>query len=412
VNIRVGLMERRPKVSVVLRGRFVDGSGRQVPSGPREFTAPACLTPTNPAEDRFVVPDVTIGIGFHWERRQEQVFAGGLTIEKDGAGLTVINEIPLEDYVRSVIASEMSGESPIEFLRAHAVISRSWVAAAIACGDTVGEVRREGRTAAGEREIVVWYGRESHTRFDVCADDHCQRYQGVAPSESGNVRRAVAETAGEFLTFEGQVCDARFSKCCGGVTESFASAWEDRPVPYLEAVYDGEGGMPRVDDRWLRSAPPAWCNTTDRRLIAEILPGFDQETADFFRWTTAYTPERLGAIVGERTGTDVGPVAGLDPIVRGRSGRIVRLRIRGRSGTLIVGKELEIRRALSESHLYSSAFVADVRPERIVLHGAGWGHGVGLCQIGAGVQAYAGRSYRQILAHYYLGTEVVRRSFH
>ena len=401
MNIRVGLMEQRPQVSVWLHGRFRDPSGKEFAPGLHEFRGPVRLTPLNSNRDSFVLPDVTIGIGFHWERRQEQTFRGSLAIERAGEGLTVINEISVEDYVESVIASEMSGDSPLEFLKAHAVISRSWVASQVARPDASGAFRRETWSADGEREITAWYGRESHTGFDVCADDHCQRYQGIARASSDNVRRAVRETAAEFLTWNREVCDARFSKCCGGVTEAFEAAWADRPVPYLRAVYDGDGEMPPVDEDWMRSSPPAWCHTSNRELLGRILPGFDQETTDFFRWQVSSTPEGLGAIVRDRTGSDIGAITGLDPLERGRSGRIVRLRIRGRSGSIVVGKELEIRRVLSESHLYSSAFVAATEPERIVLHGAGWGHGVGLCQIGAGAQANAGRNYRQILGHYY-----------
>lgn len=406
MNIRVGLMERKPRVAVVLRGRFRSASGGVVEPGSHEFSEPVRLIPDDPGRDRFVLPDVTIGIGFHWERQQEQTFTGSLTLADDGEGLTVINDAPIEDYVESVITSEMSGLSPLEFLKAHAVISRSWVAAQIANPDGEGTVRRERVLENGERELIAWYGRESHTLFDVCADDHCQRYQGVARSASGSVAEAVHQTASQFLTSNGEICDARFYKCCGGVTESFDSAWDDRDLSYLRPVFDGDGDMPVADESWIRSSPPAWCNTSDAALLDQILPGFDQETTDFYRWQVSYTPEQLGAIVGERTGVDVGPIVGLESLARGRSGRIIRLRIRGRSGSLVVGKELEIRRALSESHLYSSAFVAEVDPDRVVLHGAGWGHGVGLCQIGAGAQAYAGRRYDAILRHYYPGASI------
>jgi SpoIID/LytB domain protein len=407
MNIRVGLLERRERIGVELREEFVGDDGRRFLPGRHEFASPARLRPLGPATARFVVPDVTIGIGFHWERASEQVFGGSLEVIRDGAGLTLVNEVPIEDYVGSVIASEMSGTSPVEFLKAHALISRSWVAAQIRNPTASGSFREELETAGGEREIRAWYGREAHVRFDVCADDHCQRYQGLETLRSANVEEALSATRGEYLTWNSEVCDTRFSKCCGGVTEEFRAAWEDRRVPYLSAVADSE--TPRagpVDEAWIRSSPDAWCNTSDRALLGRLLPGFDQETTDFFRWRVRYDAGELGTIVAEKSGVDVGPVTALEPLSRGVSGRIVRLRIHGRRGSLIVGKELEIRRVLSRTHLYSSAFVCDADPPTLVLDGAGWGHGVGLCQIGAGVQANAGWSYRQILAHYYPGTRI------
>jgi SpoIID/LytB domain protein len=393
-------MEHRERVSVVLAGGFLDRAGRKYPEGSHTFTSPVLLRPADPERGRFSIPDVTIGVGFHWEREQAQTFRGSLAIEDDGRGLTVINDVSIEDYVGSVIASEMSAASPLEFLKAHAVISRSWVAAQIAATGS-GDFRRETESPSREPEIVAWYGRDSHTRFDVCADDHCQRYQGEPALVSESVTRAIRETRAEYLTWQGEVCDTRFSKCCGGVTEGFSVAWEDRVVPYLTPVHDGEGPMPEVDDSWLLARPPAWCNTTDTGFLERILPGFDQETTDFFRWKRVETPGALGATFARRTGRDLGPITALEPLARSASGRIFRLRVRGRNGSLIVGKELEIRRVLSESHLYSSAFVAEVGPERIVLHGAGWGHGVGLCQIGAGALAARGCGYREILGHYY-----------
>jgi len=401
VNIRVGLLERRSKVRVEFRGRFREAGGADFGPGDYEFVSPVRLSPTDPARDRFVLPDVTIGIGFHWERRQKQTFGGSFEVEATQDGLTLINEVPIEDYVESVIGSEMNAASPIEFLKAHAVISRSWVASQVEGGEGEGTVRRDFIWENGEREVVAWYGREAHTRFDVCADDHCQRYQGVGQANQGSLARAVRETEAEYLTFDGRVCDARFSKCCGGITEDFEAAWDEEAVPYLRAVRDWEGNIPFVDEVWMRSAPRAWCNTSDRGLLGRLLPGFDQETTDFFRWTQTYGSGELGELVRARTGVALGAVIGLDPLERGASGRIVRLRIRGASDSLIVGKELEIRKVLSDSHLYSSAFVADFPPGKVVLYGAGWGHGVGLCQIGAGVLADQGWTYGQILAHYY-----------
>jgi SpoIID/LytB domain protein len=304
--------------------------------------------------------------------------------------LTVINDLPLEEYVTSVISSEMSASCPVELLKAHAVISRSWLTAA--------SMVSLPPPVSDPREILRWYGREAHPDFDVCADDHCQRYQGMTKAFSTAVSEAVASTKGEFLVYEGRTCDARFSKCCGGTTELYSSAWADQDVPYLASAYDGlPGGT-------------AYCDTRDPDLIQRILPGFDQETQDFFRWRVEYSAAELGDLVGDRLGRDLGPIVDLQALSRGPSGRIYRLKITGQKDYLIVGKELEIRRALSRSHLYSSAFEVDKQGDRFVLRGSGWGHGVGLCQIGAAVMANENRTYREILSHYYRNTQIVTTS--
>jgi len=256
-------------------------------------------------------------------------------------------------------------------------------------------------------EILRWYGREAHPDFDVCADDHCQRYQGVTKAFSPAAADAVRATTGEFLCYRGAICDARFSKCCGGITERYATAWEDKNILYLESVYDSPVQAPSVHpEAWIRSSPPAYCNTDDSELLARILPGFDQETKDFYRWRVTYTPEELAELIRSRVGAELGPIRDLQPLARGPSGRIHRLKITGERDYLILGKELEIRRALSHTHLYSSAFVVDKESDRFVLSGAGWGHGVGLCQIGAAVMANAGKTYKEILRHYYRHTIV------
>jgi SpoIID/LytB domain protein len=403
LNVTVGLMEGLPAVEVELLGEFNDQAGVRITTGRRRFEVETTLTPADPASSTFALDDVTIGIGFHWQRKERQVFRGALRVLRRTAGLTVVNDVPLEEYVSSVISSEMSATCPVELLKAHAVISRSWLkgpaAAAVApCGpDQPGEIRR-------------WYGREAHPDFEVCADDHCQRYQGITKAVSPAVADAVGATAGEMLLFDGAICDARFSKCCGGLTERYDTAWDDQEIPYLISFPDGlTEPVPRDLDAFIRSSPTAFCNAADPGLLARVLPGFDQETRDFFRWTVSYTAKELGDLVVARVGVDLGPITALEPLARGPSGRIYRLRIRGERGTLVVGKELEIRRALSSSHLYSSAFAAD-RDEagRFVLTGAGWGHGVGLCQIGAAVMAERGFGYREILAHYYPGATVGR----
>lgn len=401
MRVAVGLVEGQSSVEVELTGTFTDATGATLGPGRHRLAGGAALTPGDPVSCSFALDGVTIGIGFHWERRERQVFRGGLRVFARDAGLTVVNDVPLEEYVTSVVSSEMSATCPLQLLKAHAVISRSWLKGPlplVVAGDP------------GPGEIRRWYGREAHPDFEVCADDHCQRYQGITKAFSPAAAEAVRATAGEMLLdAEGAICDARFSKCCGGLTERYATAWDDREVPYLVSFRDGEPGpLPEDLPAWIRSQPEAWCNTRDAALLARILPGFDQETRDFYRWRVAYTSAELGELVHARLGVDLGDVVDLVPLARGPSGRIFRLRIEGSRGALVVGKELEIRRALSRTHLYSSAFVSDRADDRIVLTGAGWGHGVGLCQIGAAVMADAGKPYREILAHYYPGTTVGR----
>jgi SpoIID/LytB domain protein len=408
LKVSVGLIEKRSAVEVELSGSFSDAAGKSYAPGRHRFVSEVTLTPSDPASCAFALDDVTIGIGFHWERTERQVFRGAFRLVRRANGLTAINEVPLEEYVTSVISSEMSAACPLELLKAHAVISRSWLWFPNA---NPARARTEPAPGPGRpldaREILRWYGREAHPDFDVCADDHCQRYQGITKAFTPAAAAAVQATAGQFLRYHGAICDARFSKSCGGITERYATAWEDRDVPYLEAVYDGPArSRPLGSEAWIRSSPPAYCNTDDAALLTRVLPGFDQETRDFYRWRVAYTPEELAALIESRLGVDLGPIRDLQALARGPSGRIYRLRVAGERGHAIIGKELEIRRALSRTHLYSSAFVVDQEPGRIILSGAGWGHGVGLCQIGAAVMANEGKTYSEILAHYYRGTSV------
>jgi stage II sporulation protein D len=404
LNVSVGLIEGQSGVEVELIGAFTDASGKPHPPGRYIFTSEVALTPSAQASCAFALDNVTIGIGFHWERSERQVFRGALRLVRRAAGLTVINDVPLEEYVTSVISSEMSASCPIELLKAHAVISRSWLW--FPKSNPVPPAA-EAISPRDPHEIVRWYGRSAHEDFDVCADDHCQRYQGITKSFSPAAAEAVRATAGQFLRYNGAICDARFSKCCGGVTELYATAWDDREIPYLSSVYDGPGDY-RVDntERILRSSPPANCNTSDAELLARVLPGFDQETHDFYRWRVAYTAEELGELIRARLGIDLGLIRKLEALARGPSGRIYRLRITGERDYIIIGKELEIRRVLSPTHLYSSAFVVDEDADRFILTGAGWGHGVGLCQIGAAVMANSGKTFTDILQHYYRGTTV------
>jgi stage II sporulation protein D len=409
VNVSVGLIEGRSAVEVELTGTFTDISGKPYTPGRYGFTSEVTLTPSDLASCAFALDDITIGIGFHWERKERQVFRGAFRLVKREAGLTVINDVPLEEYVTSVISSEMSASCPLELLKAHTVISRSWLWFPKASPSPSVKGQSQGLDS---HEIIRWYGREAHPDFDVCADDHCQRYQGITKAFSRAAAQAVRATSGEFLRYKGAICDARFYKCCGGITERFATAWEDEDVPYLGSVYDGASnggqGYPPYEspEAWIRSNPPAYCNTKDSELLSRVLPGFDQETRDFYRWRVAYTPEELADLISSRLAVDLGPVRDLQALARGPSGRIYRLKITGERDYIIIGKELEIRRALSRTHLYSSAFVVDQESGRFVLSGAGWGHGVGLCQIGAAVVANEGKRYTEILQHYYRGTTV------
>jgi SpoIID/LytB domain protein len=405
MKVAVGLIEGRGSIEVELAGTFRDSAGNTCGPGSHRFTSEITLTPADPATCSFAIDDVVIGIGFHWERKERQVFRGGIRLLPRENGLAVINDVSLEDYVTSVISSEMSATCPLELLKAHAVISRSWmwfpkVRSTPGLPGAVPVTRRDG-------EIIKWYGREAHRDFDVCADDHCQRYQGITKAFSVSAAEAVRATSGEMLLYEGNVCDARFSKCCGGLTEQYETAWEDVHIPYLVSLYDGPSTpFPADAEQWIRSDPPAYCNTSDMSLLARILPGFDQETRDFYRWRVEYTRDQLRELVNSRLEIDLGHILALEPLARGPSARIYRLKITGERGSITVGKELEIRRVLSPSHLYSSAFVVAHEDSRFILRGAGWGHGVGLCQIGAAVMAEAGSGYRQILKHYYPGTTV------
>lgn len=376
-------------------------------------------------EECFTLKGVTIGIHFHWEREEDQTFPGTLRLILEDGEVRAINVVPVETYLYSVISSEMKATSSPEFLKAHTVISRSWLLAQI---EKRNEMEKERITAshAGtetEQEIIRWYDREDHTLFDVCADDHCQRYQGITRVGNPSVRQAVQCTHGEVLTSEGRICDARFSKCCGGITERFSTCWEDKDYSYLTPVRDSDdtsSPLPDLSDEaacreWIMSTPPAFCSTKDSHILRQILNQYDQETTDFYRWTVHYTQEELKALLLERLHMDFGDVLSLVPVKRGASGRLSLLQINGSRRNLLLGKELEIRRALSHSHLFSSAFVVeaeDIRqgvPQSFTFHGAGWGHGVGLCQIGAAVMGERGYRYHQILNHYYPGALIEKR---
>jgi SpoIID/LytB domain protein len=391
MKLAVGLIEGLESVDVELLGTFTDETGRSYAPGRYHFDREITLVPATTTAS-FAVEDIVIGVGFHWERKERQVFRGDLRLVRR-KGLTAINDVSLEDYVTSVISSEMSASCPIELLKAHAVISRSWLCYPKLYPESVGPGNVSMRQGD---EITRWYGREAHRDFDVCADDHCQRYQGITKAWSASVSEAAQASSGEVVKYDGRVCDARFYKCCGGLTEEYRNAWDDRIVPYLISVPDtDENGR-------------VYCDTRDTVLLSQILPGFDQETQDFYRWTVKYTGEEIRQLILSRLSEDVGNVLALEPLEHGPSGRIVKLRIRGDAKSLVIGKELEIRRALSRSHLYSSAFEVERNGEMFLLKGKGWGHGVGLCQIGAAVMASRGKNYREILLHYYPGTTTGR----
>ena len=337
---------------------------------------------------------------------------------EDGA-LTAVNELSVEDYLVSVISSEMKATAGLEYLKASAIISRSWLLAQIQRRQSEqAEVAHEQVLTDDER--IDWTDRAAHSLYDVCADDHCQRYQGVTRADNPNVRKAVEETRGRVLVADGQVCDARFAKCCGGVSEVFSTCWEDHDYSYLQAVRDDgdDTSLPDLSDEatareWILSNAPAYCNTTDREVLSQVLNDYDLETQDFYRWKVEYAQEELSALVKKKTGVDFGDILDLQPVERGKSGRLLKLRIVGSRRTMVIGKELAIRSALSTSHLYSSAFVveksdsdAQGRPQRFCLKGAGWGHGVGLCQIGAAVMGAEGHSCDDILLYYYQGASI------
>ena len=375
------------------------------------------------AQSSFTLEDVTIGVNFHWERKEAQTFLGKLRFIVEDNNICAINELPVETYLTSVISSEMSATSSLELLKAHAVISRSWLLAQMEQRKAKNNnVEKQPSFFKTDEEIVRWYDREDHKQFDVCADDHCQRYQGITKAANKHVVEAIQQTAGEILTSHGEICDARYSKCCGGAVEEFQYCWENIKKPYLQALPDtlpDTTPLPDLTDeavarQWILSSTDAFCNTTDQKLLSQVLNDFDQETTDFYRWSQTYSQAEVKQLLEEKLEVLFGDIIDLVPLSRGKSGRIYRLKIVGKERTLIIGKELEIRRALSKSHLYSSAFIvekADIKdgvPQKFIIKGAGWGHGVGLCQIGAAMMGKQGYRYEEILLHYYKGAEITK----
>ena len=437
-TIYVGILSSE-KIEFVLNGTFVASNGKmyggkhqaECRNGKVMFdhteTNEIIFVPTEET-DSFELINVVIGINFHWERKENQRFRGALKIIIENNNITAINRIGVEDYLTSVISSEMSATASDELLKAHAVISRSWLLHPILNPpinhNSTHDVETTHALSLQENEkYIKWYERDAHTHFDVCADDHCQRYQGITRASTAAVEKAIEATRGEVLMYEDKICDARFSKSCGGASETFENCWAPEHYPYLTRVIDNPLPPDRFEldltveenaVKWICQSPEAFCNTTDKKVLSQVLNNYDQETTDFYRWKVEYSQAELSEILARRSGIDFGEIIDLIPVKRGESGRLIELKIIGTKQSIIVGKELEIRKWLSNSHLYSSAFVVDKSeivndiPQHFTLTGAGWGHGVGLCQIGAAVMGEKGYQYKDILLHYFKGAELKR----
>jgi SpoIID/LytB domain protein len=443
-TISVGVLSAQ-KIAVVFHSSYV--SERAAFAGQQEFVLRdgkiyfagksynELLFSPQQLDASFDLLDVVIGIGFHWEREETQRFNGQLKIIVEGDKLTAVNVLPVEDYLLSVISSEMSATSSLELLKAHAVTSRSWLLAQLEAKKktTSPPTPLQGRgeenhihefitppTEGAGESLIRWYDKDDHVNFDVCADDHCQRYQGITRASAEAVKEAIDATRGQVLKYEEKICDARFSKCCGGIAELFENCWEPRHHAYLLPVEDKpEGGvsnrvMTEAEiERFIKNPVAGdFCNTTDARVLSQVLNSYDQETPDFYRWQVSYTQAEIAELLARRSGIDFGSILDLIPVERGISGRLIRLKIVGSKRSITVGKELEIRKWLSNSHLYSSAFIVEKGevqhgvPAQFTLLGAGWGHGVGLCQIGAAVMAEKGYLYKAILKHYFRNAEL------
>lgn len=432
-KVSVGIMFE-PRIDFLFTGSYL--SGGRTYSGLQRVTEKdgkvewngnlydeLLFEPADEMRNSFELRGVTIGINFHWERKENQSFRGSVMFIVENSKVTAINILGVEEYLTSVISSEMSATASLELLKAHAVISRSWLLAQIDKNEEITASGSEYSTMKeSEDELIRWYDREDHTRFDICADDHCQRYQGITRASTAIVRAAIEQTRGELLMYNRRICDARYSKSCGGVFEEFHNCWEEKDMPYLVKQRDSktETAIPDLTieenaREWILSSPESFCNTTDKKVLSQVLNNYDQETVHFYRWEVKYSASQLSDLIRRRSGTDYGDILDLIPVERGTSGRLVKLKIIGSKKSRTIGKELEIRRTLSESHLYSSAFVVEKsggspdKPEEFILKGAGWGHGVGLCQIGAAVMGEKGFKYNEILTHYFPGASVEKR---
>lgn len=372
--------------------------------------------------DTFLLRGVLIGKNFHWQQKENQRFQGALKFLIENDVLTAVNVLPVENYLTSVISSEMNATSSHQLLKAHSIISRSWLLAQTdKSKDILASNQKYESEIKTEDELIKWYDKEDHTLYDVCADDHCQRYQGITKLVAHNAQEAVSATRGVVLKYDDKICDARFSKSCGGISESFENVWEPIKHPYLQKIIDYKYDPEEYDldlrkeeaaDKWIRNNPPSYCNTADEKILSQVLVDYDRNTTDFYRWRVEYTQDEISTLLRKRSGNDFGKIIDLIPIERGHSGRLIKLKIVGTKKTLTIGKELEIRKLLSESHLYSSGFVVDKGedvdgvPSSFVLIGAGWGHGVGLCQIGAAVMGENGFTFDVILLHYFKNAEI------
>ena len=431
--IRVGIMYEE-EISFLLNGTYTLQQNSKTYSGKQiikyrdekiEFDGlilnpeELIFKPNNYDTGSFQLFDVTIGIKFHWERKENQSFKGSLHFLCEDDKLTAINVLKLEDYLASVISSEMKATSSMELLKAHAVISRSWLIAQVLKGEAIQSSAQAYQSVTeSSTELIKWYDREDHSNFNVCADDHCQRYQGITKQSSKTVLHAIETTKGIVLTSEGEICDARFSKCCGGISETFENVWEPQAHKYLQAITDHEKSDVQLDlrneyaaENWIQNSPDVFCNNSDRAILSQVLNDYDMETPDFFRWEVRYTQNELSELINRKTGKNFGQIVDLLPLERGLSGRITKLKIVGEKLTFTIGKELEIRKVLSESHLYSSNFMIEKEnmTDYFILKGAGWGHGVGLCQIGAAVMGAKGYSHKEILLHYFKDTILEKR---
>jgi len=378
------------------------------------------ITPDELETESFLLRDVVIGKNFHWEKKENQRFRGELKLIIENNNITAVNNILIEEYLSSVISSEMSANSSLELLKAHAIVSRGWLLAQLEKKINNG-AHKSVNEFITEKEIIRWYDREDHTNYDLCADDHCQRYQGVSKIINDNAVNAIEATRGLVLKYDEVICDTRYSKCCGGMSEGFENVWEPVKHNYLSPIVDYKFELDGIDydltqdipaERWIKSNPHAFCNTNDPKILSQILVDSDRPTNNFFRWRVEYSQEELSQIIKEKSGIDFGNILDLIPVERGYSGRILKLKIIGDKKTFIIGKELEIRKTLSKSHLYSSGFIVHKEgiknniPQKFILDGAGWGHGVGLCQIGAAVMGESGYNFDEILLHYFKGAKI------
>lgn len=403
VILRIGIAESS-KFDVFLHGTYTSPDGKKH-TGHESLLHPVLLKADNES-CFFEIDRVAIGKEFHWQSQERQRFTGDLECVETGNGLAAVNHIGIEDYLVSVISSEMSANAAFEMLKAQAVIARSWALRQKTCKHKAGKCLIET-----EDMHLRWYENDSHLYYDLCADDHCQRYYGLLRAVNPAVSRAVKETAGKVLMYKGELCDARYHKSCGGITERYSTCWADIDFPYLQPVrdYDKDGlHLPEGENEiknFILSDSPAFCNprNTDSCSLNDFDAGIQS-----YRWQQEYSVGELSELVFKRSGMDFGEITELVPVHRGPSGRIDKLLIKGRRMEKTVGKELEIRKFLSETHLYSSAFVVEKTDGKFILKGAGWGHGVGLCQTGAAVMAAKGYSYEQILKHYYIGAEIKR----